>query len=83
MRSKTPGGPRVATFADTEVIAAERTLAVMASHAAWPATGGVMIEGLGRGDLFSLRQAGAHLVAFVAGNFLMLCMVKADFKGRS
>jgi len=68
----------VATLANRKVIAAERALAVMASHTAHPAAARVMIQRFGRGDLSSLRHAGSNLVAFVASFFLMLCMTKAN-----
>ena len=77
-----PRCSRVAPFTNCEIITAERALTVMAGHATLTATGRVMIERFRRGDLFSLRQAGPHLVAFVAGYFFMLRMVEADFECR-
>ena len=82
MRSKMPGGSGVATLADSEIITAKRALTIVTSHAAWPATGGVMVERFRRSDLFSLGHAGAHLMTLVASNFLMLRMVEADFECR-
>ena len=68
----------MAPLTNCEVIAAKRTLAVMASHAALRATRCVMVERLRRGDLSSLRHSRSHLVAFVAGYLLMFGMIKAD-----
>jgi hypothetical protein len=68
----------VATFADGEVVTAKRSLAVMARHAAWRSTRRVMIERFRRGNLSALRHAGPNLVAFGAGNFFMLGVIKAD-----
>lgn len=73
-----PRRSRVATLADCKVIAPKRALAIVARHAALPAAGRVMIERFGRGDLSSLRHSGSDLVAFGAGNFLVLRVVKAD-----
>jgi hypothetical protein len=75
-----PSGARVAPFANREVVATERALAVMASHATLPTTGRVMVERLRSGDLSALRHSGSNLVAFVAGNFLVLRVIKTDAK---
>ena len=72
----------MATFADREVVAAKRTLAVMARQATLRSTGGVMVERLWRGHLSSLRQAASDLVAFGARYFLMLEVIKADAECR-
>ena len=68
------------TFARGEVFAAEGAFAVMTTHAALRAAGRVMIQRFRCCHLSALRLAGAHLMAFVAGNFLMLCVIEADPK---
>ena len=73
-----PRSSRVATLASGEVIAAKLALAIMARHAALPATGRVMIKRFGRSDLSSLRHSGSDLMTFGAVNFLVPVMVKAD-----
>jgi len=80
--SKVPGRCSVAPFTNCEIITAERTLAIVTSQATLRATGRVVIERLRRGDLSSLRQAGTHLMTFVASHFLMLRMAEADFECR-
>ncbi len=79
-RLKMPGCSGVATFARREIFAAERAFAVMTSHAALPAAGGVMIERLRRCYLPALRLTRAHLVTFVAVNFLMFDVAEANPK---
>jgi len=76
--SKMPGRSGMATLAGSKIIATKRALAIVASHAALPAPGRVMIKRFGRGDLSSLRHAGPDLMTFRARNFLMFRMVKAD-----
>lgn len=68
----------MAPLTNCEVIAAKRTLAVMASHATLPPTGCVMVERFRRGHLAALRHAGSNLMAFNAADLLMLCMTKAN-----
>ena len=58
-----------------------RVAAVVASHAALPATRRVMVERFRRGDLSSLRHSRLNLVAFAAGYFLMLGMIESHPKG--
>lgn len=72
----------VTTFAGSEVFAAEGAFAVMAGHTALRFPGRVVIERFGRRHLSALRLARAHLVTFVAGNFLVLGVAEADAKGR-
>lgn len=72
----------MATLAGGKVIAAERALAIVASHAALPAAARVMIKRFGRGDLSSLRHAGPDLMTFRARNFLVLGVVKTDPESR-
>ena len=67
----------MATLTNSEIITAERALAVMASHATLPATCRVMVERFRRSDLSSLRHSRSDLVAFVASYLLMLEMIKA------
>jgi len=62
----------MATLANCEVVAAKRTLAVMACHATLRATCCVMVKRFRRRDLFSLRHSRFDLVALVAGYLLML-----------
>ena len=70
----------VTAFAHGEVFAAESALAVVTSHATLRAARGVMIKLFRSCHLSSLRQAGTHLMAFVASNLLMLCVTEADTK---
>jgi len=68
----------VATLANSEIITAESALAVMTSQTALRSTCGVMIQRFRRRDLSALRHSGSNLMAFIAGNLLMLCMTKAN-----
>ena len=72
----------MATLASGEVVTAKRALAVMAGHAACPRPLRVMIERCGRSDLSSLRHSRPDLMAFGAGNLLMLGVIKADAECR-
>jgi hypothetical protein len=80
--SKMPCASRVAALAHRKVIAAERSLAVVARHAALSLTRRVMVERLRCGDLSALRHAGPNLMASVTGNALMFEVIKADAEGR-
>ena len=77
-----PRCSRVAPLTNCEVIVAKRALAIVASHAALPATRRVMVERFRRGDLSSLRHSRPNLVAFVAGYFLMPGMIESHAEGR-
>ena len=77
MLLKAPRRSCVATFAYREVIAAKRTFAVMASHAALPATCCMMVKRFRGGDLSALRHSRSNLVTFVARCFLMLGMTES------
>jgi hypothetical protein len=67
----------VATLANSEIIATECALTVMASQATLRPPRGVMIERLRRGDLSPLRHTGSNLMAFIACNLLMLGMIES------
>jgi len=79
---ETPRRPGVASFTNRKIFAAESTFAVVTSHATLAPSRSMMVERLGCSHLSSLRQSRPYLVAFVAGNFLMLCMIEADAKRR-
>ena len=70
------------TFACGEVFAAEGAFTVMAGHTTLRATSRVMIQRFRCCHLPALRLARAHLVTFVAGDFLVLCVTEADAKCR-
>jgi hypothetical protein len=72
----------MATLANTEIIAAERALTVMASQATLRFPRGVMIQRFRRGDLSALRHSGPHLMTFGACNLLMLYMTEANSERR-
>jgi hypothetical protein len=77
--AKPPGGSGVTALADREVIIAKGALAVMTGHATLAATARMMIQGFGCRDLLPLRQAGAHLMTFIAIDFrLMFVVTEAD-----
>src|SRR5436190_1904316 len=63
--SEAPCGACMTTLAGCEIVAAERALALMTSHATLAAPGGVMIERLGLRDLPALRHGGANLMTRV------------------
>jgi hypothetical protein len=79
--SKPPGISGVTPFAHAEVIIAKGTLAVVTRHTTLPASGGVMIERLGLGNLPALRHAGPDLMTFAARGLFMLVVTKTDAKG--
>ena len=68
----------MAPLTNCKVIATERTLAVVASHATLPAAGCMMVKRFRSRYLSSLRHARSNLMTFGAGNFLVLRVVKAD-----
>jgi hypothetical protein len=73
----------MAPFTDRKIIATERPLAIVTSHATLRPSRRVMIERFRRGDLPALWHASAHLMTFVASNLLVLRMVEADSECRS
>jgi hypothetical protein len=69
----------VTSFASREVITAKCPFAVMTAHAALAATGRMVIQRFGGGDLPPLRHAGAHLMTFIAIDLrLMQGVTEAD-----
>jgi hypothetical protein len=72
----------VAAFTNCEIIAAERALAIMTSHATLGPTRRVMVERFRRRYLPALRHPCAHLMTFIASQLLMLRMVEADLECR-
>jgi hypothetical protein len=72
----------VTPFANGEIVAAKRSLAVVTGHAALRPATGVMVERFGRRHLSSLRHACSYLMAFSAADLLMFRVIKADAKSR-
>ncbi|HLA11259.1 MAG TPA: hypothetical protein VJ023_11785 [Pyrinomonadaceae bacterium] len=57
----------MAAFANAEVIASKRTLAVMTSHAAHTSARGMVVRRLWCGHLPTLRHTGTNIVTFRTG----------------
>jgi hypothetical protein len=71
----------MAPFTDSKIVATERPLAIVTSHATLRPPRRVMIERFRRRDLSSLRHSRSNLVTFGAGHFLMLGMIESHAKG--
>jgi hypothetical protein len=70
----------MAAFANGKVVVAERAFSIMTSHATLSASGGVMIERLGLGDLASLWHACTNLMALVTGSLFVFRVTEANSK---
>jgi len=66
------------TFTDRKIIAAESSLAVVATHAALTAGPRVMVQRRRRSNLPALRHSCSYLMTLVASDFLMLRVIEAD-----
>lgn len=78
LTSKVPRCSRVTALARRKIVTAKCAFTVMTCHATLAATGCVMIQRFGCGDLPTLRHSRSYLMTFIAIYLLMLCMAKAD-----